>query len=162
MKRGSDNPKYRRNTLNTLFRPRTTSLCHDVCDTLMSRFSALALSFQPGPGGKRKDRPELFFPRGFTPLSDGLESPLCPTHPLGIGVWDVSRLIDPQNPPTSPGGWVPDGHPLGMCPFLVRLVSQPWVGRRGRVQSPSDFDGKVRNLGQVTFCQRPQIRFPPT
>jgi len=30
-----------------------------------------SLSFQPGPGGKRKDRPELFFPRGFTPLSDG-------------------------------------------------------------------------------------------
>ena len=27
-----------------------------------------SLSFQPGPGGKRKDRPELFFPRGFTPL----------------------------------------------------------------------------------------------
>ena len=26
-----------------LFRPRITSLCHDVCDTLMSWFSALAL-----------------------------------------------------------------------------------------------------------------------
>jgi hypothetical protein len=25
-----------------MFRPRITSLCHDVCDTLMSRFSALA------------------------------------------------------------------------------------------------------------------------
>ena len=29
--------------------------------------------------------------------------------------------------------------PLGTCPFLVRPASQPWVGRRGRVQSPSDF-----------------------
>ena len=69
---------------------------------------------QPGPGGKRKDRPELFFPRGFTPPSDGLESRPCPMHPLGIGVWDASRLIDPRNPPTSPGGWVHplmDGHP---------------------------------------------------
>jgi hypothetical protein len=29
-------------------------------------------------------------------------------------VWDASRLIDPPNPPTSPGGWVyplMDGHP---------------------------------------------------
>ncbi len=25
-------------------------------------------------------------------------------HPLGIRVWDASRLIDPRNPPTSPGG----------------------------------------------------------
>ena len=35
-----------------------------------------------------------------------------PTHPLGIGVWDASRLIDPRNP-TSPGGVHPlmDGHP---------------------------------------------------
>ena len=40
---GSDDLNYRRNTLNTLFRPRITSLCHDVCDTLMSRFSALAM-----------------------------------------------------------------------------------------------------------------------
>ena len=55
------------------------------------------LPFQPGPGGKRKDRPELFFPRGFTPPSDGLESRPCPTHPLGIRVWDASRLIDPRN-----------------------------------------------------------------
>jgi hypothetical protein len=38
----SDNHKYRRNTLNTLFRPRITFLCQDVRDTLMSRFSALA------------------------------------------------------------------------------------------------------------------------
>jgi hypothetical protein len=29
-------------TLIILFHPRTISLCHDVCDTLMSRFSALA------------------------------------------------------------------------------------------------------------------------
>ena len=42
IEQGSDDPKYRRNTLNTLFRPRITSLCHDVCDTFMSRFSALA------------------------------------------------------------------------------------------------------------------------
>jgi hypothetical protein len=39
---GWDHPNIGRNTLNTLFRPRTISLCHDVCDTLMSRFSALA------------------------------------------------------------------------------------------------------------------------
>ena len=50
--------------------------------------------FQPGPGGKRKDRPELFFPRDFTPPSDCLESRPCPPHPLGIGVWDASRLIE--------------------------------------------------------------------
>jgi hypothetical protein len=42
IEQGSDHLNYRRNTLNTLFRPRITSLCHDVCDTLMSRFSALA------------------------------------------------------------------------------------------------------------------------
>ena len=38
----SDNHNYRRNTPNTLFRPRITPLCQDVRDTLMSRFSALA------------------------------------------------------------------------------------------------------------------------
>ena len=43
IEQGSDDLNYRRNTLNTLFRPRITSLCHDVCDTLMSRFSALAM-----------------------------------------------------------------------------------------------------------------------
>jgi hypothetical protein len=43
IEQGSDDLNYRRNTLNTLFRPRITSLCHDVCDTLMSRFSALAV-----------------------------------------------------------------------------------------------------------------------
>ena len=59
----------------------------------------------PDPGGKRKDRPELFFPRGFTPPSDSLESRPCSMHPLGTGVWDASRLIDPRNPLTSPGGW---------------------------------------------------------
>jgi hypothetical protein len=42
IEQGSDDLNYRRNTLNTLFRPRITSLCHDVCDTLMSWFSALA------------------------------------------------------------------------------------------------------------------------
>jgi hypothetical protein len=42
IEQGSDDLNYRRNTLNTLFRPRITSLCHDVCHTLMSRFSALA------------------------------------------------------------------------------------------------------------------------
>jgi len=26
-------------------------------------------------------------------------------HPLGTGVWDAIRLIDPRNPPTSPRGW---------------------------------------------------------
>ena len=31
-------------------------------------------------GGKRKDRPELFFPRGFTLPSDGLESRPCPPY----------------------------------------------------------------------------------
>jgi hypothetical protein len=69
------------------------------------------------PGGKRKDHPELFFPRGFTPPSDCLESQ--PMHLLGIGVWDAIRLIDPQNPPTSPGGWVcapPYGRASGSHP----------------------------------------------
>jgi hypothetical protein len=33
------------------------------------------------------------------------------------------------------GCWVPTS-PFGTRPFLVRPVSQPWVGRRGRVQSP--------------------------
>jgi hypothetical protein len=42
IEQGSDDLNYRRNSINTLFRPRITSLCHDVCDTLMSRFSALA------------------------------------------------------------------------------------------------------------------------
>ena len=42
--------------------------------------------FQPGPGGKRKDRPELFFRSGLTPLSDGLESRPCPMYLLGTGV----------------------------------------------------------------------------
>jgi hypothetical protein len=36
------NPIIGKNTLNTLFRPRIISLSHDVCDTLMSQFSALA------------------------------------------------------------------------------------------------------------------------
>ena len=35
----SEHPKY---TLIILFHPRTISLCHDVCDTLISRLSALA------------------------------------------------------------------------------------------------------------------------
>jgi hypothetical protein len=35
--------------INTLFRPRITSLCQDVRDTLMSRFSALAIHTSPGP-----------------------------------------------------------------------------------------------------------------
>jgi len=116
-------------------------------------------------------------------------------HPLGIGVWDASRLIDPRNPPTSPGGWVyplMDGHPhrcstdfeqtlLGGhltrrgvgCPWVHK---SPWVrvhswwdrwanpGLEGGVgcNPRVTFDGKVRNLGQRTFCPRPQIRFPPT
>jgi hypothetical protein len=42
IEQGSDDLNHSRNTLNTLFRPRITSLCHDVYDTLMSRFSALA------------------------------------------------------------------------------------------------------------------------
>ena len=36
------NPIQGRNTIKTLFQPRIISLCHDVCDTLMSRFSARA------------------------------------------------------------------------------------------------------------------------
>jgi hypothetical protein len=43
LKRGSYHHNYRRNTPNTLFRPIITPLCQDVRDTLMSRFSALAL-----------------------------------------------------------------------------------------------------------------------
>jgi len=43
IEQGLDDLNYRRNTLNTLFRPRITSLCHDVCDTLMSRFISLAV-----------------------------------------------------------------------------------------------------------------------
>ncbi len=52
--------------------------------------------------------------------------------------------------------------PLGTCPFLVRPVSQPWVGRRVWCNPRVTFDGKVRNLGPRTFCLRPKIRFPPT
>ena len=46
--------------------------------------------------------------------------------------------------------------PPGYVSILVRQVSQPWVGRRGRVQSRVTFDGKVRNLGPLTFCLRPR------
>ena len=42
LKTGKDTPNIDRNTLNTLFRPRIISSCHDVRDTLMSLFSALA------------------------------------------------------------------------------------------------------------------------
>jgi len=57
-----------------------------------------SLSFQPGPGGKRKDHPELFFPRGLTPLFDSLESRPCPMYLIGTGVRDASRMIEPRNP----------------------------------------------------------------
>ena len=45
--------------------------------------------------------------------------------------------------------------PLGTCPFLVRPVSQPWVGLEGGVgcNPRVTFDGKVRNLGPRTFVR---------
>ena len=59
----------------------------------------------------------------LTPPSDGLESRPCLTHPLGIGVWDASRLIDPETPPRHQGGgctplWT--GTPTGAQLTLTR------------------------------------------
>ncbi len=67
-------------------------------------------------------------------LSDGLESRPCPMHPLGIGVWDASRLIDPRNPPTSPGGWVyplMDGHPHRYSTDFEQTLLDGDLARRG-------------------------------
>jgi len=51
--------------------------------------------------------------------------------------------------------------PLGTCPFLVRPVSQPWVGRRGRVQSPSDFWRKGAKFGAADFLSASSNSIPP-
>jgi hypothetical protein len=102
------------------------------------------------------------------PLPPPPSSPLRSLHLIGISVRDASRLIDPQNPPRHQGVGTPlwtgiltgaqltlsrhyrvgiwHGGVLGVHESLwVRdrfwkgRYSNLRVGRRGRVQSPSDF-----------------------
>ena len=55
--------------------------------------------------GKLKDSPELFFPCGLTPLSDGLESQPCHMYQLGTGVRDADRLIESSETPHVTSGF---------------------------------------------------------
>jgi hypothetical protein len=86
-------------------------------------------ALQPRPREKRKDIPELFFPRGLTPISDGLESRPCP----GTRVRNTSRLIVPQNPPRHQGVGPPlmDGHPHRFSTDFEHTLLRGHPTRRG-------------------------------